>query len=185
MRCFAKILRYLSIPLLLVLSSVLAVSLFDVCQGLAGKEIKIFLISLLPWCLVFCKWRLAPVYVFGHEMTHWLAAKLTFHQTGRISVGRSKGYVEVSKPTGFITLAPYFFPLYFIVLSGLMVICQPWLQAKIPNYAPVVTAILLAGALAYHFTLTCIALYHGQDDMKFWGTSFPLTLILFLNLMMI
>ena len=50
------------------------------------------------------------LYVFGHELTHWLTARLFRRRTGAFHVGGDRGYVMVERPNVWITLAPYFVP---------------------------------------------------------------------------
>ena len=58
---------------------------------------------------------LRPLYVIGHELTHWLAAKITFRKTGEIKLKWNQGYIEIIEPNGFIALAPYWVPFYFML----------------------------------------------------------------------
>ena len=67
-------------------------------------------VSAAPWFLGACTAGLItfkfickfnPIYVFGHEFAHWLAAKICRRRTGKLSIGLKSGSVEVEKPNTF------------------------------------------------------------------------------------
>lgn len=131
--------------------------------------------------MVFPHLPMRAIYVFGHEMTHWLAAKLTFHETGKIHLGMTKGYVEVMGSSGFIALAPYFVPFYFL-LSG----CLMAFTAQVWRPTPATFWLGSFGWLgityAYHVVLTWIALKNGQKDLEYCGKFLSWCIILAGNL---
>ena len=127
--------------------------------------------------VVFPHLPMRPAYVFGHEMTHWLAAKLTFHKTGRIHLGMTEGYVEVMDSSGFIVLAPYIIPFYFLFSECLLAFAiQVWRQA--PPYFCNAGFGWLGATYAYHVVLTRIALKNGQKDMEYCGRFLSYCIIL-------
>src|SRR5882757_8295889 len=56
------------------------------------------------------------VYVFGHELTHVLWTWLFGGQVKKFKAGSAGGHVVVTKTNFLIALAPYFFPLYVILV---------------------------------------------------------------------
>ena len=63
------------------------------------------------WTLLFL--FLPPaikMYVWGHELTHALWGLMTGSKVGKIKVGDNGGYVNLTNPGIFTTLAPYFVP---------------------------------------------------------------------------
>lgn len=132
--------------------------------------------------LLFAMFRLTPLYIVGHEMTHWLAAKLTGCPTGRIQLGLRKGFVEVQGGGGFVSLAPYVFPFYAVLWGG-MVAFLSLLPLDYPAWARPAALALLGGAWAYHLVLTVYALRMGQSDLEFWGKIPSLAFILAGNLL--
>ncbi len=127
--------------------------------------------------LLFPLWALTPLYVFGHELTHWLAAKATFRRTGALRLGFSRGAVEIEGTSGVVALAPYVCPL-FLLLSGGMAAFVSLLPLSFPPWLPLVTATWLGLCLAYHWVLTLLALRRGQKDLEIWGRflSYPFIL---------
>lgn len=114
------------------------------------------------------------VYVFGHELTHALAAWASGAQVRKFHVTSRGGYVTLSKTNLFIALAPYIFPLYaLIVLLGYLVI-----DRFVPLAAYWRWLLLLVGmALAFHVGLTVHALRQGQPDLKLGGRFLSAVLI--------
>ena len=127
--------------------------------------------------------RFLPLYIFGHEFTHWLVAKLFRRRTGALSVRRDSGSIEVEKPNIWITLAPYIVPLYAL-LWLLFVAIPVFLWPELTRHPAFVrTASAMTGfTYAYHFVLTLEALLRGQEDVVSNGPVLSLTLIVCGNL---
>ena len=125
--------------------------------------------------------RLPFLYVFSHELTHWLAAKAFRRRTGRFRVGGTSGSVAVEQPNVWIVLAPYFVPLYSIVWTGLYGFCRMVLREPGP-WLTVLFACGLGITYAFHVRLTAHALCRSQTDLRIYGPFFSLSLITFCNL---
>ena len=54
-------------------------------------------------------------YVLGHELTHALAALLCMGKVQALSVDIDGGYVDTDKDNLFVSLAPYFVPLWMLL----------------------------------------------------------------------
>ncbi|OGV79722.1 MAG: hypothetical protein A3K19_06400 [Lentisphaerae bacterium RIFOXYB12_FULL_65_16] len=128
--------------------------------------------------------RFTPVYVLGHELTHWFTAKLFLRQTGTLEVSASKGSVAVSGANVWIVLAPYFVPIYTLLWIGIYGVLCFWVRTP----GPIVTHVFYAGlgvTYAFHVVLTAWALYQGQQDLSLYGAFFSLAIILFCNLLLV
>jgi hypothetical protein len=79
-------------------------------SALAGAACWIVIFFLLPKPM----W----IYVFGHELTHALWTWLFGGQVKKMKVTSSGGHVVISKTNFVIALAPYFFPLYAVIVIG-------------------------------------------------------------------
>ena len=55
-------------------------------------------------------------YVFGHELSHALAAWLSGAKVKHFHVSKKGGSVTVSKSNFFVALAPYILPFYALIL---------------------------------------------------------------------
>jgi len=126
------------------------------------------------------------VYVFGHELTHWLAAKVFLRRTGAFHAGAAGGSVAVERPNIWIALAPYFFPVYTVIWIGLYGAYCFWRRAAGPAEWAVRTAYAGVGATyAFHVVLTAYALLRGQRDLRLYGRVLSLSFIFFCNVLLV
>lgn len=134
------------------------------------------------WLLVL-RLRFIRLYVFGHELTHWLAAKLYRRRTGRFRVGPGGGSVEVENPNTVILLAPYIVPVYSLALIGIYGIARAFVD-PLPRWGGVVFCALLGATYAFHLVLTVLALKAGQQDLMHFGPIYSLGVILLGNVLL-
>ena len=122
------------------------------------------------------------MYVFGHELTHALWTWLFGGKVKKLKVRPSGGHVIVTKSNFLIALAPYFFPLY-VVMVGLVFA----LGNLIWNWQPYVVwfHLLLGAAYAFHVTLTWQVLSTEQTDITEQGYAFSAVVIFLGNIGML
>ena len=119
-------------------------------------------------------------YVFGHEATHALFGLLFFAKISEFKVSKTGGSVKVSKSNFVITLAPYFFSLYTLILLLLWwIILLFW--PPLVEYSWILYQ-LLGMTGAFHLAMTFESIAEGQSDIKSVGAFFALPFILALNL---
>jgi hypothetical protein len=114
------------------------------------------------------------VYVFGHELTHALWTWLLGGRVKQFKASAKGGHVVVTKSNFVIALAPYFFPLYAILVVGVFVLGQCFL-----DWRPYVVwfHLLLGVAYAFHVTLTWHILQSDQSDISEQGYIFSFVVI--------
>lgn len=105
-------------------------------------------------------------YVFGHELTHAMAAWMTGGKVHSFKVSKKGGSVTVTKPNIFVALAPYIIPIYSLILLAMFYGTN--LLYNIMMYWNVFLAVLGA-SLAFHASLTIYALKQDQPDLKSGG----------------
>jgi len=117
-------------------------------------------------------------YVFGHELSHALAAMVSGGKVHSMKVTGAGGSVSLSKTNFFIALAPYCVPIYtfFILISYYLI----GLYFPMQNYHQFFLA-LVGFSLAFHCSLTFYAIGEDQPDIRKTGFFFSLTLILLAN----
>lgn len=128
--------------------------------------------------------RLIRLYVVGHELTHWVAAKLFRRRTGRFQAGASSGSVEVENPNVFIVLAPYIIPAYTLALVGVYGVVRMGVD-PVPDWGVALFCAGLGATYAFHLTLTLLALQRGQEDLRLCGPVFSVGLILLGNVVLV
>jgi hypothetical protein len=119
------------------------------------------------------------VYVFGHELTHVIAAWVFESRVERFRVSSRGGHVLLSDVNFIITLAPYFVPLYALCIALLYGVAQ-WLFDSPP--LRVWFLLFLGAAYAFHITLTGHALQTEQTDITSQGWFFSIVIIWLGNL---
>jgi hypothetical protein len=173
--------------------TIIAILLLPVCVGAASALWMVlqasggadttwvpFLAGAACWLTVYL---LLPkpmwIYVFGHELTHALWTWLLGGKVKRFKATSSGGHVVVSKSNFAIALAPYFFPLY-AVLVVLVFVAGHW-YCDWRHYLAWFH-LLLGAAYAFHVTLTWHILKLNQTDISDQGYVFSAVVIFLGNI---
>jgi len=146
----------------------------------AGQEFWFFSLGAILWLIAFFGLpRPMLVYVFGHELTHALWVLLMGGRVSRFRVGREGGHIVTDRNNFWIALAPYFFPLYsLIVIAGYGIL---GLFVNVQPYGRLLYA-LIGATWAFHFSFTCWMIPKKQTDLTDHGTFFSLVVIYLMNL---
>src|SRR6266576_1792284 len=146
----------------------------------AAEEFWFFSLGAILWLIAFFGLpRPMVVYVFGHELTHALWVLLMGGRVSRFRVGREGGHIVTDRNNFWIALAPYFFPLYsLIVIAGYGIL---GLFFNVQPYGRLLYA-LIGVTWAFHFTFTCWMIPKKQTDLTDHGTFFSLVVIYLMNL---
>jgi hypothetical protein len=173
---------------------IIAVLLLPVCAGAAralwmvlcaGYGADTVWIPLLAgatcWVVIFL---LLPkpmwIYVFGHELTHALWAWLFGGEVKRMKVSSKGGHVVISKTNFLITLAPYFFPLYTVIVITVFVAGR-WVW----GWSLLLFHLCVGAAYAFHVTLTVHTLKTRQSDITSQGYLFSAAVIFLGNVIVL
>ncbi len=122
------------------------------------------------------------VYVFGHELTHALWTWLFGGQVKKMKVTSKGGHVLISKTNFLIALAPYFFPLYAVMVIGVFALGN--LVWNWHGYL-VWFHLLVGAAYAFHVTLTFHVLQTQQSDITGQGYLFSAVVIFLGNVLVL
>jgi hypothetical protein len=132
------------------------------------------------WLAVFvCLPKPMWLYVFGHELTHALWAWAFGGRVARLRVTPQGGHVLIDRTNFLIALAPYFFPLYLIVVLAVFALGH-WLWDWSGHW--VWLHFLIGVAYAFHVTLTAWVVRLGQPDLRQNGIVFSTVVIVLGNL---
>jgi hypothetical protein len=141
---------------------------------LAGAACWVVIYLLLP--------RPMLIYVFGHELTHAVWTWLCGGRVKKFKTSSSGGHVVITKSNFLIALAPYFFPLYAVLVVGVFVtghLIWNWQQFLVWFH------LLLGAAYAFHVTLTAHVLQTRQSDITSQGYLFSGVIIFLGNIMVL
>lgn len=155
----------------------------------ATEEFWFFTLGAILWTIAFAGslWvygepRPLRVYVFGHELTHAIMAKAMGGNVFDFKASRDGGYVVTDKSNFWIALAPYFWPLYSIIVIAVYGGVSVFYNLQ--SYTPVLFG-LLGLTWAFHFSFTLWMIPKGQTDLTAHGTFFSLVVIYLLNLILL
>jgi len=133
----------------------------------------------LLWLVIFFALpRPVRTYVLAHELTHALWGALMGAEVKDINVSDEHGYVVLTESNFLITLAPYFFPLYTMLLIAAYGIAG--LFWDISAYQLLWLA-LVGLTWGFHFTFTITTLMQRQTDVQQCGHVFSYTVIYLFN----
>ncbi len=181
-----EIYKGISSSLLVLVVAGLSISLFGILVHLgtnvSQKAVPFWVGAGCYFLFQLIFFRPVRTYIFGHELTHAVAGILSGARLKKFKVASSGGSVVLTKTNIFITLAPYFIPIYTVFL-----IIVYWAGGKFwafENYHSVF--LFLAGfSLSFHFGLTYFALSQGQSDLKQFGVFFSGVIIVLINCIVI
>lgn len=149
----------------------------------ASEEFWFFSLGVVLWMIAFYGLpRPILLYVFGHELTHAIWVWIMGGRVSRFHVSRDGGHIVTDRSNFLISLAPYFFPIYSILLIVLYGVAG--LFWEITPYAWVLYG-LIGVTWAFHLTFTCVMIPKGQTDLTEHGVFFSLTVIYLMNLALI
>ena len=138
-----------------------------------------FLVSVLGFFVLPQAFR---TYVLGHELTHALWGLLMGARVGRMKVGKTGGHVELSKSNFIISLAPYFFPFYTVLVIALWSVCGFFVDVSSSEPGWLAAVGLTWG---FHVTFTVYMLSQHQPDVHENGRFFSYVVIYLANLMVV
>ena len=176
------------------LKLVFALLLLPLCAGVVPALVKVVRVSggavevWVPlvagaacWLVVFAFLpRPMWVYVVGHELTHVVWAWLFGGKVKKFKATSRGGEVVITKSNFLVALAPYFFPLYAVLVAlGFLIGHLIWGWSK---WAPLFH-LMLGAAYAFHLTLTWEILKTEQSDITGQGYLFSGVIIFLGNVL--
>jgi len=172
---------------LLLLPSCLAVAYSTGWQiihsGDFRQTIVFFFVGFTSYLIFFLACR-KPLrtYLVGHELTHALWVFLFRGKVREIRFSGQRGQIKATKTNTLIALAPYFFPLYTILLMAAYFLASRWINFG-SYYRLVVAAI--GFTWSFHLLLNIFIIRRGQEDLRISGSFFSLVLIFLFNVIVL
>ena len=171
----------------------LCVTFVDALSLSAGSGQGIFsaeAIALFAGMIVFVvAWTVLPnpvrLYVLGHELTHAVWGLAFGARVSRLKVRATGGSVSLTKSNVWITLAPYFFPFWTMVVVALALATRAVMHFACPGEpfpAPWLWMFAVGFTWCFHACFTIRSLMQTQPDVEEYGRIFSWTLILACNI---
>ena len=156
-------------------------------QGLFSAEAIALFAGLVSFLAV---WVAMPnpvrLYVLGHELTHAVWGLAFGARVSNLKVGVRGGSVQLTKSNVWITLAPYFFPFWTMIVVGVALAVRAVMHFTHPG-APLPVPWLWMFAVGFtwcfHACFTIRSLMQTQPDVQEYGRVFSWTLILVCNIL--
>lgn len=122
------------------------------------------------------------LYVMAHEFTHAAFALLFGYRVKKIKISTGGGYVEMSESNFVIDLAPYFFPLYTVIL-----IAAFYGLDRLFDWSNFywLFFIFVGIFLSFHFLSNWDVLKIEQPDLNSTGKIFAVIFVIISNLLVI
>jgi hypothetical protein len=145
----------------------------------ASEEFWFFALGSILWVIIFFGLpRPLVMYVFGHELSHAVWVWLMGGRVSKFKVRPEGGYIVTDTNNVWIALAPYFFPIYSVLV--LMIYGGLSAFVDVEPYRR-----WFFGAIGFtwtfHLTFTIWMLWNGQTDLIEHGTFFSMMLIYLVN----
>lgn len=135
--------------------------------------------GLVIWLIVyFAMPRPVRAYVLAHELSHAVWGLAMGARVSKLNVNAGGGSVNLSKSNFLIALAPYFFPLYTVLLLLVHAVLG-WFY-NLERYEPFWLA-MVGLTWCFHLTFTLSALLREQPDITEHGRLFSYSVIYLFN----
>jgi hypothetical protein len=155
----------------------------------ASEEFYFFSLSAVLWLIIFSGgiwiWgepRPLRLYVFGHELTHAVWVWAMGGRVSRFEVARHGGHIITDTHNFWIALAPYFYPIYSLVIIALYGVASVFYDLGAFTW-------LLFGLIgltwSFHISFTVWIIPKGQSDLTHHGTFFSLVVIYLMNILLL
>jgi hypothetical protein len=181
-----RLLRFLTGAALLPLCVSVTLALLETLRSIpaTGSLLSPESVWLLTGYLLWLgMWLFLPqpvrAYVVAHELTHALWGALFGARVRNVKVSSKGGSVSLSKSNLLITLAPYFFPLYTVIVILLYLLTRCFVS---PVPLPLAWLFLVGLTWGFHVTFTVQSLMIAQPDVQTYGRLFSYVVIYLFNL---
>ncbi|MCK4249209.1 MAG: hypothetical protein KAX15_05460 [Candidatus Omnitrophica bacterium] len=149
------------------------------------SEVQVYFLAGIVAYMAFDSILYRPMYLYvlGHELTHVLASWLCGAKVTSFKVSSQGGEAGSTKSNFFISLSPYFIPLYTLLLCLSFYLTQLFYE-PIAEYQT--QFIFLIGATwSFHLVLTAHFLKTKQPDFTKWGYLFSVVLVYIVNIIIL
>jgi len=142
-----------------------------------------FSLGAVVWAIAFVGLpRPVMLYVLGHEITHALWACAMGGRILHLQANRRGGRVVTDRANFLVALAPYFFPIYSMMVLVPLGLVSPGDEAVLARRA---LLFLLGLTWSFHATFSLWMIGRRQSDILAHGTLFSLAFIALANVVVL
>ncbi len=120
------------------------------------------------------------IYILAHELTHAIWGLLSGARVSKVKINATNGYVKLSKSNLLITLAPYFFPFYTIIVILIALITRIFIN---PLPLQPVWMAAVGFTWCFHVCFTIKSLTVRQPDILEYGRLLSWNIIWIINIL--
>jgi len=180
---FKKILRILIGAVCLPLAVTVSKSFYGQLSGITLLDLqdqRYFLWGVACYIILHL-FFFKPNYIYnlGHEVVHVLSTWLSFGKAKNLKVSEKGGSVQTTKSNFFISISPYFIPIYTVILCLAYFIVSRF--GDVSGAVPYII-FFIGFTLTMHIVLTVDALKVSQPDLIKTGYLFSLSFIYVINI---
>lgn len=121
-------------------------------------------------------------YVLGHELTHVVWGLAFGAHPSKFRVSKFGGSVNLSKSNFLITLSPYFFPFYTVVVLAVALVTSVFVH---PLPVLPLWYFLVGFTWSFHVLFTLETLCRSQPDVNRYGCVFSWSVIFLANVLIV
>ena len=184
----SKCVKFLIGVLLLPVCAAVTQTVLSLVQSLAPEAGVLLPPSGMALIGGFLLWQLlylilprpARSYVLAHELTHALWGWLMGARIMDIKVRKETGSVTLSKSNFLVSLAPYFFPFYTVLVIAAYGVLSFFTDVQVYEFWWLALVGLTWG---FHVTCTLHSLLQRQSDIRDNGHLFSYALIYLMNVL--
>lgn len=159
------------------------VSAGSILWGREFSPLLCFSSGVVAWgVLFFVLPRPVWLYVFGHELTHAIWVWVFNGCVKEFKVTSSGGHIRTDKVNCWISLAPYFFPVYSFIVAWAWWLASFWFPLGAHMW---VLYGLLGATWGFHVSFTLLTIPMIQSDITENGWLFSLSFIYLANLILL
>jgi hypothetical protein len=178
--CLALLLVPSCVAVTLVLAEVLYAMWLDEA-GAWTMNLRGLAIGIVLWLVLYVSMtRPIWTYILAHELTHLLWAWMLGIRASNLRITKKGGSVTVERNHFLVTLAPYFFPFYTLLVILVRLVINLFFDTSL--YEPFWLG-CVGLTWAFHLTFTLSALRENQPDIRLEGRLFSYTIIYLFNVL--
>ncbi|MDZ4198217.1 MAG: hypothetical protein U1E27_02930, partial [Kiritimatiellia bacterium] len=179
---FTRVTRFIGALALLPVLAMEGMAVWDLLRTAPPtRDLLAFGCGFALWLALFHGlFRPFRAYVLAHELSHALWGIFTGARVSGLRISNRGGSVRLSEAGLFTTLAPYFLPLYTLLLLTVYGVLSLFIH---PASGQVFWMAALGASWGFHVSFTIsITLNTPQPDLREYGVFFSAVLILIFNL---